>query len=851
MDNKDIKKQILYCGLSKAEYVIVKPEIARKNRTMLLWSSFFGAVLLLILFTVSFTIPSLGHNRYLYGFTLVVMTAINIIGRRIMNRHEESIFFFSYLFLAIVYIFAAILGGPLQTHFPATTFYVLLFALPLLITDTAVRMNLFLTVVTIAFCISSVTIKGKNISVLDVTNGLSFLFLSIAVNYFLTKNRFSEILREKEAQSSYQKHLDTILRMNPDNIGSFRINLTLNKYEEGNSRYKNIFGLTQAGTYDDFISILSSHVTNSDERDEFSEIFSREKLIELCMDGKENISMEHHYLIKNMQNVWLRTSANLLINPQSKNVECILYMYNINNKKVSQGIISEIVQHDYDILAVIYMETGKYITIHKENPSDTIEKMNFFNNLMQSVIEDKPENMESAISHASQEVIEKALVNEESYTFLYTATAGGTRARKKIRFTKYNENDNILFVIKRDISDIFELEEKSREELTTALLEAERANEAKSDFMSKMSHDIRTPMNGIIGMSKLLEDETDIDKIKDYNSKVQISAGFLLGLMDDILDINKIEAGIIELTPEYYAFDAFNNYVDLIFRPLCKEKQINFVFHSYFDFAIYVDAQRFNQIFFNLLNNAVKYTRPGGTIEFQINELSRNSSEITFEAIVKDTGIGMTKEFMENLFEEFSQEERVDKSRTGHGSGLGLSMVKHLVSIMGGRVTAKSRVNEGSEFIVQLTVKYREQHIDNNSKTDRKNASLEGKRILICEDNRINSEITRLILLKALCKTECAYDGREAVNMYKNSVSGYYDAILMDIRMPIKDGLEAARIIRSQDREDAHTIPIIAVSANAFDDDREKSLDAGMNEHLTKPIDSNRLIDTLCKYICK
>ena len=392
-----------------------------------------------------------------------------------------------------------------------------------------------------------------------------------------------------------------------------------------------------------------------------------------------------------------------------------------------------------------------------------------------------------------------------------------------------------------------EINEKNRE-LQVIAKEAESAAEAKSEFLSRMSHDIRTPMNAIMGLTHLAQEEDSIEQIQEYLHNIEVSTNFLLGLINDILDMSKIEHGDLKLKEDIFPRDEFINSIETVIGPLMREKNINFVIQMPKNAeCIRADRLRFSQIFFNLLSNAAKFTPTGGTVEFSSELIEKKENKLKLRFHVKDDGIGMSEEFQKHLYDPFSQ-ERSKLGDTVKGTGLGLPIVKSLVDIMGGNIQVNSQLGKGTEFIVDLTVeiaeKDEEKEQNNTSVEDLKDA-----RILLVEDNEINIYVAQLILEKAGCVVEVARDGKQAVEQFQQSMDGYFKAILMDVRMPVMNGIEATREIRALPREDAKKVPVIAMTADAFDEERKQTLDAGMNYHLSKPINPQILYSVLSKYL--
>ena len=397
-----------------------------------------------------------------------------------------------------------------------------------------------------------------------------------------------------------------------------------------------------------------------------------------------------------------------------------------------------------------------------------------------------------------------------------------------------------------------EQEAKKREEA------AQKANEAKSEFLSRMSHDIRTPLNGIIGLTYLARLQKNTPQMADYLKKIDLSSKFLLGLINEVLDMSKAESGKLELHPEPYYIEDFQHYVDSVIRPLCEKKQQKFVFEvkicggSERNFVPLLDKLRINQVYFNLLSNAVKCTPEGGTITVRMQEHLNEAGRLVVEPEISDTGIGMTEEFQKILFEPFTQEYRNDTA-FNRGTGLGLSIVKRILDQMGASITVQSKLNQGTTFKLRLEcdciqVKGQERLVKLENK-EPKLTTLQGRRMLLVEDHPMNQQIARALLSRQGILVEVAGNGREGVESFKKSGAGYFDAILMDIRMPVMDGYEAASAIRNLDRVDAKTIPIIAMTADAFAEDVQRCLAVGMDRHIAKPIDPAALYRTLAEVL--
>lgn len=379
-------------------------------------------------------------------------------------------------------------------------------------------------------------------------------------------------------------------------------------------------------------------------------------------------------------------------------------------------------------------------------------------------------------------------------------------------------------------------------------LEARASNEAKSEFLSRMSHDIRTPLNAVIGFASLALDEPDIPpKVADYLKKIDNSGNYLVGLVNDVLDMAKIESGKLELHEEDTNLLDFLEMIAEVFSAQAAERGIKLTtdFSQVQTHWVILDALRTRQICANLLSNAIKFSESGTEIVWTIIDVPVSTDTVRSTCIIKDHGQGMSEEFMERMFSPFEQEK---PSSTSTGTGLGLPIVKNLVDMMGGTIHVQSELGQGTTFTISLTRKLGTPQTETQSDINFA-ALLSGCHILICEDNDINAIVTEKVLESIGCTTDRAENGRLGVEMFEDCAPGTYDAILMDIRMPVMDGLEATRAIRRLVHPEAKTVPIIAMSANVFDEDVEKSLAAGMNAHLAKPIERQELYETLRELI--
>ena len=433
----------------------------------------------------------------------------------------------------------------------------------------------------------------------------------------------------------------------------------------------------------------------------------------------------------------------------------------------------------------------------------------------------------------------------------YDVIIDGERRRYQGKFTFSTQDPEgvKIYVGVRDITKIEEERTEYNRRLMSALAEAEEANKGKSYFLFNMSHDIRTPLNAVIGYSELAKKHLDDrDVLEDYINKIQICGNQLLGLIGDVLDMAKIESGKIDLSLKPCLCQDLMNEVVVSVNESAKEKGLSFeasgnACHT----TILCDKVKVQKILLNILSNAVKYTPGGGKVTLSVHEEIKGDGDLSdFTFVIRDNGIGISKEFLPYVFNSFSRERNATLSGVS-GTGLGMTITKRLVDAMGGKIEIESEQGKGTTVTVFLTFKRFENKVIEKKEEKLPEISLEGKRVLLAEDNEINSEIASEMLREVGISTEVVTNGEECVNALLSHSAGYYDLVLMDVQMPVMDGYEATRTIRRFQDKDKRMIPVIAMTANVFEEDKEKAYQSGMNGHLSKPIDMTLLISTLNK----
>lgn len=417
----------------------------------------------------------------------------------------------------------------------------------------------------------------------------------------------------------------------------------------------------------------------------------------------------------------------------------------------------------------------------------------------------------------------------------------------------------ILMTIKAKSNQQYELIQKQREEeykkeLEKSAREAKKANIAKTEFLQRMSHDIRTPINGIRGMVEVGDYYKDnLVKQAECRKKIWEASGFLLELINEVLDMGKLESEEVILEERSFNFFGLFKEIRMVIEKQAKERGIQIIVHKYrvIHENLIGSPLHVKRVVMNILTNAIKYNKDNGKIIMEFQEVQEDQDTVRIQFKCKDTGIGMSESFQKKIYEPFAQ-EKVGARTVYGGTGLGMPITKSLVEKMGGTISFESEQDVGTTFDIEIPFQIdHNKQCEEHKKKEVKETSIKGVNVLLAEDNELNMEIAEFVLESAGAKVIKAFNGKEALEIFKASEQGEIDVILMDVMMPVMDGLEATRYIRRSNKENARDIPIIAMTANAFTEDRRRVLEAGMNEHLAKPLESEVLIEMIAKYCGK
>lgn len=499
-----------------------------------------------------------------------------------------------------------------------------------------------------------------------------------------------------------------------------------------------------------------------------------------------------------------------------------------------------------NMLEVIKFSDGVGHNIRKEDLSNALRK-EYIENMI------APSFQKNYMAFTDISTMESRLKEHDSISCI-SQTIKGAWMRSMIVPQKCDEKGNLSTVLLA-ISDVTEEKEHELEQdriLRNALSSAEHANWAKTAFLNNMSHDIRTPMNAIIGFTSLAAEHLDDREIiRDYLEKISTSGKHLLSLINDVLDMSRIESGSVKIeNNKVHLPDILEDLKTIILESVhAKQQKLLIKMQDVVHEDIITDKLRLTQVLLNIISNAVKFTSVGGTIHILVEEkASQKAGYAVYSFCIKDNGIGMSKEFQEHVFDSFARERTVTESGIT-GTGLGMAITKNIVDLMGGTIHLTSKQGEESEFIVTLECELANMAVQDKQsscpKAEKKHLDYSGKKVLLVEDNELNREIATEILKSLGMKVDCAADGMEAVEIMSSEAGNQYDMIFMDIQMPKMDGYTATREIRTLKDTKKANVPIIAMTANAFDEDRKKAIKAGMNGHIAKPIDVNVILQNL------
>ena len=672
---------------------------------------------------------------------------------------------------------------------------------------------------------------------------------------------------QKEKENQYLRIVDEMNDADTEGLlakGRYNITKNIMLYYSRNSQGSLV--LEKTATFDHALEMMVSTAATDSDGQKLEEQLNRQSLLKDFDNGKTDGAIEYKRNSADGAAFWSLLKYSMFAEPNSGDIIFFVYTYDITEQVRENRMLAKLGATGYDVLGLIDVKTHQFESKSIKGVRSLADSHNayikgVFEEVVHRQVVATVNESEKAILEAQLTVgaVVKKLETMEVFTLAFTARRSNqSYRRKQLNFTYLDDSKTTIFYYCTDITEMYDREQKQLEKTEEALKVARAASESKTEFFSRMSHDMRTPMNGILGIANLSEDETDPVVLKQNIAKIEESGRYLLGLINDTLDFQRIESGKLQLEPEIVnCNDIIQSILDMV-QVTIKKKKIDFQVinrNVVLDCFIKADPVRMKQIFLNLLSNAVKFTPEGGKISFEYECLKRDGMISSDRFIIRDTGVGMSEDFIQHkIFRPFSQERNMVSSQYA-GSGLGLSIVKKLVDLMGGTITVESELGVGTTFMIYLDIeRVNAEEVAKETEHSAKKQndvlqSLRGRQVLLAEDHPLNAEIARKLLEKVGCVVTWAKDGRECVDVFTASRPHQFDMILMDIRMPVLDGLASAREIRALKREDAAAVPIIAMTANAYEEDIRKSMEAGMNAHLSKPIEPAKMYETMAGFM--
>ena len=521
-----------------------------------------------------------------------------------------------------------------------------------------------------------------------------------------------------------------------------------------------------------------------------------------------------------------------------------------HHASITFGRVATALAGDYFSIYVVDLDTDHFVEYSATKEFDTlgVEKNgeDFFNlsrrNMLRLIYEDDRERFMGTFY---REKVMSILERDKIFTMKYRLVFGDTPVWVSMKATLLEDKDGRHLIIGTN-----NIEAQMEREAEYQRRVREARTSARNDFLANMSHDIRTPMNAIVGYTNIAKsNKHKPETVADALDKIGSSSHYLLSLINDILDISKIESGKMQISCGPCDLAELFRRIEDITALQAKKKSlvINYCYDNICHYQVITDELRIEQIIINIVSNAIKYTPPGKTVDLIAEEVPSPGGKNKYRFIIRDTGIGIKEDYMPHIFESFTREERTTVNRI-QGTGLGLAITAKIVEMMGGTISVKSKLGEGSEFTVELELEPLETDSQANADNS-ENIDLAGHRILLVEDNAINAEIARMILEQYGAEVQQAENGKIGLEALQEKGPGYYDAVLMDIQMPVMNGFEATKAIRALGGAYATALPIIAMSANAYDEDVRDCLAAGMNGHIAKPFNPDELMRILRRYI--
>lgn len=690
---------------------------------------------------------------------------------------------------------------------------------------------------------------NANFSVIQRAGGSAMVY---ADYHDITQERqMQEQLRQQYRDQIFQHYLIT----GPDALVLGHCNVTKNRITEIKDRTQSDLLARFGRVRENFFLGLGTLIPDPQERQLFYSKYLNEPSIRAFEAGITEVVMPCYLQLPGCSHgSYVQFKVNLVETPDTGDITGILTVTDITEKTIREKILLALSSLNYDLVVDLDFIHDRY-RIVSGGDANISEVCGCHSQRVRQVVDQLVIDSEKEIARQKLDPVQvrRCLEKQGTYSFTYSIQLrSGEVQTKSMIVSPIDLRLGRACMVRTDVTEMLAAQRKTQSDLEKALSQAREASRVKSDFLSSMSHDIRTPMNAIVGMTTLaLANLTQPQKVQDYLRKISISSQHLLSLINDVLDMSQIEQSKIHINLQPITIDEVVDQVRSIMTAPATDAGLHFLIelddaqHP----AFLADVLRIKQILINLLSNACKFTMEGGTVRFQAALCpERKPGQVCYRFTVADTGIGMSEEFMAHLFEPFTRSDHVSRVE---GTGLGLSITKGLVDLMGGTIQVHSQPGQGTTFQVELCFDAVDTTRTPAPKTGAapEAESLQGRHFLLVEDNAINSEILGELLQMRGATYVLKEDGAQAVSEFQSCPPGTYDAIFMDIQMPVMNGYETARAIRQLPHPDAGKILILAMTANAFAEDVQMALDSGMNGHIAKPVDMTLLCRTLAELL--
>ena len=655
----------------------------------------------------------------------------------------------------------------------------------------------------------------------------------------------ADVISLERLNEEYQEQQALIDSVASSYSSVMRLNITGNLVESMSGTMPPVTDI-RGMSYTDLLHEVSRTMVRQQDRDMLKKLYSRDSLLTAYQNGKRNIFLEYYHHPDGKNPCWMRASMTLIRRPGTGDIIAFHTVKDVNSEVILRKISAQLVKRNYESVSVYDVHSGLFRVHPVQNPHPYIETGIPYSDVIDQLIEDVGCNADEEAELRSKYDIHRIISEleaNESYTLYYTIRpeTGSDREQEshaihmKDDVFYLDENRDVIVFMLSNVTAIFEQDRENRDRMAEALQAAEQASNAKTEFLSRMSHEIRTPMNAIIGLDAIALQEPGLSaSMEDHLQKIGISARFLLSLINDILDMSRIESGRLALREETFNFEDLINGINTIMYEQCNASGIDYecVLKSFTEENYVGDKTKLQQVLINILGNAVKFTPEGGKIHFMVQQISRSKERARLRFEIADTGIGIDEEFIPHLFEPFAQENRGRTSSYG-GTGLGLSISKNIVTLMGGTIHVHSIKNVGSEFTVDIDLGIPKDTLRKRFITD--SVKMRPLFTLIVDDDVIVCRHTQQILNDAGLKAEWVESGGDAVSRVteQHKASNDYDLILLDWKMPDMDGVETAREIR---KVVGPEVTIIIMTAYDWADIEDMARAAGVDYFMKKPV---------------